>query len=235
MNYLERYHNGEYEQVWRELQALGPAVREEPHYSLAREVAAETMRRVRRNCEMIVSRLRALGYVFGVYPDGSRGYYTQGPLVPPSSEMNADCASLEEQVGQLPISLVAFWQEVGSVDLVGMRPAWPELLDPLVIYPPEAALSDLDTGEDVIDSSGQFEATLAPDDLHKDNISGGAPYSVALPEPSADFVLLNERHGLLFVSYLRLAILHWGGLPGLDGQAVEFEPLAALVAGLEPF
>jgi hypothetical protein len=235
MNYLERYHNGEYEPVWRELQALGPAVREEPHYSLAREVAAETMRRVRRNCEMIVSRLGALGYVFGVYPDGSRGYYTEGPLVPPSSEMNADRASLEEEVGQLPISLVAFWQEVGSVDLVGMRPSWPELLDPLVIYPPEAALSDLDTGEEVTDASGQFEAPLAPDDLHKDNISGGAPYSVALPDPSADFVLLNERHGLLFVPYLRLAILRWGGLPGLDGLAAEFEPLRALVAGLEPF
>jgi len=125
MNYLERYINGEYEHVWSELQALGPAVRKEPHYSLAREVAAETMRRVRRNCEMIVSRLRALGYVFGVYPDGSRGYYTRGPLVPPSGETRADCASLEEQVGPLPISLVAFWQEVGSVDLVGMRSSCP--------------------------------------------------------------------------------------------------------------
>src|SRR4030067_587293 len=72
MNYLERYINGEYEHVWSEHQALGPAVRKEPHYSLAREVAAETMRRVRRNCEMIVSRLRALGYVFGVYPCGLR-------------------------------------------------------------------------------------------------------------------------------------------------------------------
>jgi hypothetical protein len=49
MNYLERYRNGEYEQVWDELRALGPAVRDEPHYSQAREVAAETMRRVRRH------------------------------------------------------------------------------------------------------------------------------------------------------------------------------------------
>ena len=235
MNYLERYINGEYEHVWSELQGLGPAVRKEPHCSLAREVAAETMRRVARNCEMIVSRLRALGYVFGVYPDGSRGYYTRGPLVPPSGETCADCASLEEQVGPLPISLVAFWQEVGSVDLVGMRSSWPGLLDPLVVYPPEAALSDLNTGEDETNTSGQIEASLAPDDLHKDNISGGSPYSAALPNPSADFVLLNERHGLLFVPYLRLAILRWGGLPGLDGKASRFEPLDVLVAGLEPF
>jgi len=33
MSYLERYLAGEHEQVWAELVALGPAVREEPVYS----------------------------------------------------------------------------------------------------------------------------------------------------------------------------------------------------------
>ena len=238
MNYLQRYRNGEHEQVWRDLQALGPAVRHEPHYSLAREVASDTMRRVRRNCERIVSRLHAAGYVFGLYPDGSRGYSTEGPLVHPSDATRADRASLEARVGPLPLSLVAFWQEVGSVDLVGMHPAWPELLDPLVVYSPEAALSDVDSWEDdegEDNASGRFEASLAPDDLHKDNISGGPPYSVALPDPSVDFAFLNERHGLLFVPYLRLAILRWGGFPGLDSRAARFDPLHELIAGLEPF
>ena len=50
-NYLERYLAGEYEQVWSELQALGPAVRQKPYLAEARKVATETMRRVRRNCE----------------------------------------------------------------------------------------------------------------------------------------------------------------------------------------
>ena len=121
-----RYRNGEYEQVWDELTALGPAIREEPHYSQAREVAAETMRRVRRNCELL-------------------------------------------------------------------------------------------------------------DDVHKDNESGGDPYGVAVPNPSADFEFLNECHKLPFVSYLRMAILRWGGLPGLDGSSAEFEPIGELVAGLEQF
>lgn len=235
MNYLERYRNGEYEQVWNDLQALSQAVRQEPHYSLACEVAAETMRRVRRNCERLISRLRSAGYVFGVYPDGSRGYYTQGALVPLSDSMRADLTSLEEQVGPLPLSLVAFWQEVGSVDFVGRHPSWPGGLDPLVVYPPEAALSDLDSEEGEVNGSVQIEASLAPDDLHKDNISGGSPYSVALPDPSADFLFLNERHNLLFVPYLRLAILRWGGFPGLDAQGASFEPLGGLVADLEPF
>jgi hypothetical protein len=235
MNYVERYLNGEHERVWADLQALGPAVRQEPHAALARQVAAETMRRVRRNCERLVSRLRAAGYTLGVYPDGSKGYYTPGPLVAPTEATLDDLASLEEAVGPLPLSLTAFWQEVGSVDLVGRHPAWPLGLDPLVVYPPEAALSDLEMTEGEADDSAPFEVGLAPDDLHKDNVSGGSPYSVALPDPSADFPFLYERHGLLFVPYLRLAILRWGGFPGLDGEAVTFEPLAALVADLEPF
>jgi hypothetical protein len=234
MNYLERYRNGEYEQVWDELRALGPAVRDEPHYSQAREVAAETMRRVRRNCELLVTRLRSLGYIFGTYPDGSTGYYTEGPLVPLTDANRAEMFELEEEAGPLPLSLVAFWKEVGSVDFVGMHPDWPNGLDPLVVIPPEGALSLL-YEEDGDDESTKWFAGLSPDDIHKDNESGGDPYGVALPNSSADFEFVGECHNLPFVSYLRMAILRWGGLPGLDHSSVEVEPLAELVAGLEPF
>lgn len=234
MNYLERYHNGEYEQVWNDLQALGASVRQEPHSSEAQAVATETMRRVRRNCERLISRLRTLGYVFGTFPDGSRRSYKVEPLTPPSKTMHADMAELESEAGLLPLSLIAFWQEVGAVDFVGMHPAWPEGLDPLVVDPPEGALSFLFDEEDGEESSGKF-AGLAPDDLHKDNVSGGDPYGVRLPNPSADFLFVDERHGLLFVPYLRLAILRWGGFPGLDVQSVQFEPLNSLLAELEPF
>jgi hypothetical protein len=232
MNYLERYLNGEYEQVWSDLQALGPAVRQEPHYALACEVAVETMHRVRHNCEIIVSRLHSAGYNFGAFPDGARRSYRAEPLAAPSKAMRADCAELEELAGPLPLSLVAFWQEVGAVDLVGMHPSWPDGLDSLVVDPPEGALSFLYDEED--GAEGQF-AGLAPDDLHKDNVSGGDPYGVRLPNPAADFLFVYERHELLFVPYLRLAILRWGGLPGLDGRTEPFEPLGALTAGLEPF
>lgn len=237
MNYLERYRNGEYEQVWNDLQTLGSAVRREPHYSQAQEVAAETMRRVRRNCERIISQMRTLGYVFGTFPDGSRRSYTAEPLTPPSAAMRADTAELEAQAGPLPLSLAAFWQEVGAVDLVGMHPAWPDGLDPLVVDPPEGALSflfDIEEDEGANDGEGQF-AGLAPDDLHKDYVSGGDPYGVRLPNQSADFLFLYERHALLFVPYLRLAILRWGGFPGLEGRAIQFESLGGLLAGLEPF
>lgn len=147
--------------------------------------------------------------------------------------MRNDCAELEEQAGLLPLSLVAFWQEVGAVDLVGMHPAWPDGLDPLVVDPPEGALSFL-FDEEEGEEPGMF-AGLAPDDLHKDNTSGGDPYGVRLPNPHADFLFLYERHELHFVPYLRLAILQWGGFPGLDGREERFEPLGGLVTELEPF
>jgi hypothetical protein len=234
MSFLQRYRNGEFEQVWNELQTLGPNIRREPHFSQAREVATETMRRVKRNCEQIVSRLRVLGYKFGTYPDGSYRSYVAEPLTSPSKAMLADCQELEEQAGILPLSLAAFWQEVGAVDLVGMHPAWPDGLDPLVVDPAEGALSFLFDEEGDADDPGMF-AGLAPDDLHKDNTSGGDPYGVRLPNPAADFPFLYERHQLHFVPYLRLAILRWGGFPGLDGRGEAFEPLSGLVAGLEPF
>jgi hypothetical protein len=57
---------------------------------------------------------------------------------------------------------------------------------------------------------------LAPDVLHKDNISGGAEYAIALPNPSADATFEEEWRGIGFVPYLRVAILEWGGFPGLS-------------------
>jgi hypothetical protein len=63
--YLDRYPHGDHEQVWAELVALGPTVREEPLYSDAWAVARETMRRARLNMESLIPRLRAAGYDFG--------------------------------------------------------------------------------------------------------------------------------------------------------------------------
>jgi hypothetical protein len=104
-----------------------------------------------------------------------------------------------------------------------------------VVEPPEGAIDWLENI--VFDTEGgePIEAALAPDDLHKDNTSGGSPYVVRLPDESADFLFRNEYHGLHFVPYLRLAILDWGGFPGLDTENIPFEPLSRLTADLEAF
>ena len=234
MNYLERYTNGDYIAVWNDLQALGPSVRLTSYLPEAQAVAKETMRRVGRNCERLIARFQALGYNFGTYPDGSRRDFPLQPLTPPTDNMLSDCTELEDQAGPIPLSLRAFWQEVGTVDLVGMHPEWPIGLDPLVVDPPEGAVSYLNDFEGSDNTAGRFVG-LAPDDLHKDNVSGGDPYGVRLPEPKADFLFLNEPHNMLFVPYLRFAILQWGGFPGLDGKELRFDQLIELVDGLEPF
>jgi hypothetical protein len=74
--YLERYLNGEHEQVWNELIALGDQVRQEPHYSDALAVARETMQRSRRNIEKLYQRLQDLGYQF----DCEKPHSTLNPL-----------------------------------------------------------------------------------------------------------------------------------------------------------
>lgn len=235
MDYLQRYKQGECEPVWAELTALGDRVREPEVFEQARQVAEETMRRVRRNLEKLVARLRAMDYQFGVYPDGSTGYYTSGPLVQPAPDFRSNMQALEQAVGPLPLSLVAFWEQVGSVDFVGMLRSWPSGLDPLVVNGPEGAVWVLDEIEEHIDPQGRLEADLAPDALHKDNTSGGSPYAVLLPEPGADFILRNEGHDMYFVPYLRFAMLRYGGFPGLDGGSAEFNALPTLLDDLEPF
>ena len=56
---------------------------------------------------------------------------------------------------------------------------------------------------------------ISPNAHHKADFSDGTPYEMALPDPRADAELLNERHGIFFVDYLRLAF-RFGGFPGFD-------------------
>ena len=60
---LERYVQGECEQVWDELVAPGDQVQAEPLHADALAVARETMRRARANSETLIPRLQRLGLV----------------------------------------------------------------------------------------------------------------------------------------------------------------------------
>lgn len=97
------YMEGETVAAWDALVALGSAVREPAHISEAWGVAWETMRRVRHNLEILIQRLAAIGY---------RG----GLLGPPCSVQDVD--EVERTMGgPVPLSIRAFWEVVGSVDL----------------------------------------------------------------------------------------------------------------------
>ncbi len=62
------------------------------------------------------------------------------------------------------------------------------------------------------DALDPFVLPLAPDRLHKANISGGPPYGVVMPSPTVDTTFVGaSSEG--FVDYLNDAFGH-GGFPG---------------------
>jgi uncharacterized protein DUF6745 len=160
---------------------------------------------------------------------------TARPHVPPSAGAAKEVASFEKKFGTLPLSLRTFYEVVGEVSLIGshatLDPKGNRIPpDPLVVYGLDEGLLELDE-----DDEGETPAaiTIAPDDLHKANTSGGEPYAMAIPDLRADGELLNERHHLFFVDYLRLCF-RFGGFPGYDGAAEVPKEIATLSQGLIP-
>ena len=140
-----------------------------------------------------------------------------GSRRPPDARTAKRVQRLEKEAGVLPLSVRAFCEVVGAVDLIGRHPILAPARgsvtpDPLVVAGIDELLSEIGAWED-----DDEVLALAPDDLHKANVSGGDPYAIAVPDPKADGVLLNERHELLFVDYLRLCC-RFGGLPGYEAQ-----------------
>jgi hypothetical protein len=78
---------------------------------------------------------------------------------------------------------------------------------------------------------GDFALAVAPDHLHKANISGDT-YDITLPDAKAD----TRLHGtdFYFVAYLRNSFA-WAGFPLLADYAERDEALiSSLKEGLEP-
>jgi hypothetical protein len=72
-SFLRRYQAGEHEAVWQDMTGLGAAVREPLYFDDAWSVARETMKRARRNVELIIERLDAIGYQFWNGEQGTLG------------------------------------------------------------------------------------------------------------------------------------------------------------------
>lgn len=223
--FLERYRNGEYEQVWLELLTLSDQVRQEPLLTDALAVAHETMYRVRTNIERLVAHLNGLGYQFA---------FPQRVFVLPRPDIQTQIATFERMIGSLPLSLRAWYEIVGSVCLMGSYPSLAtysdqvsgfapnRYVDPLVVFPLEAAFEEYEDwkgigriGDDDEDEAEPFVIPLAPDDYHKENVSGGSPYGIAVPTMAIDAKLQDEWHNTTFVNYLRICF-RWGGFPGWE-------------------
>jgi hypothetical protein len=190
--------------------------------------------RVGERTASIARRLPTLGYRFkhpsSVFPGPEPG--TDGAI-----------ARIEREIGTLPLALKLFWRLVGSVDLTAhyraSRPVeypWPscEYPDPLVVYPPSTAVAELDEflgdREERMRCNFPYVVPIAPDDVHKDNVSGGMWYNLSVPAVAEDPPLNDEWHQTTFVNYLELAV-RWGGFQSLERCPEHGWPLRELVGG----
>lgn len=236
-DYLKRYKDGECKAVWSELVQLGDAVMGEPLRTEALEVARETMSRARRNIEKIVNRLEGLGYRFGNEPSDPLPAKDARVFMGAPANASQLINQLEEELrGPLPLSLRAFYEQVGSVSLIGshelLNPPYrgQDLADPLLLFGIEDLIEQLDEIPPE-EREDEAELTIAPDDLTKADVSGSF-YYVYLPFAAADFAFNHFRDGG-FVDYLRLTF-KWGGFPGWERYSnPPTEQIAILTENLE--
>ncbi len=243
---LRRYLQGEHVEVWAELTARGNQVRREPMLHDALGVARETMRRVRHNLELLVPRLHDFGFAFGAgflddySSEEAQEVMRHAPILgAPAPNVLEQIAELEALTGTLPMSLRGWYELVGTVNLIGMKPDWPRGrlphgLDPLFVYSIETAIEMVREYSDMGVWQQDPVLSLAPDEFHKYGISGLGSYGLQLPDEAADALLLHEWHGTTFMNYVRIA-LQWAGMPGLEASsALPSDDLRYLTNGFLP-
>jgi hypothetical protein len=190
-----------------------------------RNHAREMMKFVRRDIDIIVTILSQKGYQFA-FPEKVR--------VSPDPAVWEWIEEYENKGIYLPLSLQAWLSEVGCVNLMGSHPEWDKTAyifkegpqtngvwytDPLVV---ELTHDDVnycyEEWKDMVEEGGihknrSFFVSIAPDHIHKANISGGPPFQLLANQPAIDAFLINERHCTSFVGYVMVAIA-WAGFPG---------------------
>ena len=171
----------------------------------------DRLQEVRRSLGAIKMQLEEQGYVFES---------PETALSEPSPETDRIVSRIESSVGRIPEALVAFWRIVGSVDFCGSHSDWSgcEYPDPIVVYPPTEAEHELESflqnRDEYREAYGSFRVPIAPDSFHKENVSGGMWYGIAVPDDRMDPPLLEEPNQTTFLNYLDL-VVSWGGFPGL--------------------
>lgn len=302
--YLERYCDGEHEDVWNELVKLGESVRQEPTYADALAVARETMRRVRANIEILIQRLIHIGFVFGYdhrlleqlpntqsaldwgrYFEMSAWVREQPPIFLSAKLVEEEIAEkavldhpfhfdnevellqeerprpmrhfideIEQVMGPIPLSVRAWYEEVGAVNFFGYHAQWKELTpsyanrhpegggayslmnycDPLQVCALDERCMAQIHQRYVPGKTYLFE--FAPDRHFKDYCAGtSTPNAFVFPDAGVDAIIGTSYSSSTFVEYLRVS-LKWAGFPGMmEWPTVPKEALAFLTHNLPPF
>jgi hypothetical protein len=207
------------------------------------EAMSKLMQSMQASMKQMDQRMPQMNQMWSKIEDDRKANTTSSALKnpnvfePPTKKTAADLRRFEKELGgPMPISLRSWYEHVGSVNLMGHHEKLnprdsAEAPDPLVVYPYRESLeADYD---DELEGEA-IELALAPDDLHKANTSGGDPYSMKVPDPAADGMLLWEWHQTTFVDYLRQTFA-WGGFPGwARSKAAPKKEIDYLKEGLLP-
>lgn len=220
MTFYERYLNGETEQVYEDIYKLGKDAFLPNNLEDIEKVLIETFERVAYNLDIIYKELIEINYLFKT----DFKFNFERPLIKPLPETNELLSKLDEAVkpfGFVPTSLKIFYRIVGACNFqwdydTNEDHIW-QCADPIQIVSLDDLVStvtdqyNLEDLHEYYKDDGFISLDLSADYLHKDNISGGAPYSLQItPQPSIDAPFLNEEHNTTFINYLRICFDNCG-------------------------
>jgi len=238
MDLLEKYLQGDTVLVYEEIGRMGQNALERNNFQEVKAVLTETMNRVAYNLDVIHSALVDESYCFKKNPRHDFEF----PLLKPRWGTPIRIYRLERRTsafGYVPLSLKMFYKLVGSCNFAwdydsNSTIPW-EGADPIQISPIDDLLSEAKQIEQDDDPVG---LPVSADYYHKDNISGGPPYSVELTErPQVDSLFLYEEHDTTFVNYLRITMENCGfsraheviELPGFMNYYKKVKPLLKFI------
>jgi hypothetical protein len=220
MTFFDRYINGQREQVYRDIHAMGQNAFLPGNLPDIEKVLTETFQRVAYNLDIIYAELKNINYLFKKEFD----YNFQRPLIKPLEDTEQLLAKLENAVrpfGFVPMSLKMFYRIVGACNFgwdyeTNEEYIW-QYADPIQICSLDDVLSAL-TYKDFLsdlqeyyEEDGFISVQLSADYFHKDNTSGGPPYSLKVRDKqSVDAEFLNEEHNTTFINYLRICFDNCG-------------------------
>ncbi len=226
MNFYKRYLDGETIAVYDEIAQLDYNVLSKKEKEDIHKVLTETFERVSFNLSVIYDELLRINYLFKT----ECTFHFQKPIHRPLKDTDLLLEKLNIAVasfGCIPLSLQYFYKLVGGVNFVwdfetSEKFLW-DRADPIQIYSLDSVV-EIVTGkywkeeiqEYVNDESvGYAFIELSPDDLHKDNVSGGPAYAIKISKTqTVDSDFVNDPNETSFINYLRICCEHCG-FPGL--------------------
>lgn len=223
MKYYDRYKNGEDgRSVYADIYHLGQEAFSDRYFDDVHNVLTETFNRVAFNLDIIYSELKNINYAF----KSEFRFNFQRPLLSPLPDTDKLLIKLDEAIkdfGQIPYSLKLFYKIVGSCNFGWDYETTPEMFweyaDPIQINSLDDVVSEVSSEDwkgylnEVLeeDASQSPYINLAADYFHKDNVSGGPPYSIQITiEKCIDSLFLNEPHETTFINYLRICMENCG-------------------------